>query len=265
MKNVIDDARTLASNLEKSISPHKDRKVVSVVKTSKEIKLPGSLAKLDWFRYTHEDTLDILKKHGVIEGITYGWWFLGFKNLESQWGRSRPEELAIDDGIVDIAQKVNLMRQDQIIEYYYVIPTSDRGPQPPGLASILVNKEKLKKFKEMLGNLEIRFNDNDDCLEFLGVRVPFKKMEKECVKLLIKHLNKSVSYKDFYEVRGERYDIKEADRGKSLADDPSRAMFKRIRTKIYKNKKLKQVLVLSESVGFKMKVNQDTLEKYLLI
>lgn len=265
MKNVIDDARTLVSKLEKSISPRKKWKIVSVAKTSKKIKLPRSLAKLDWFRYSHEDTLEMLVKHGVIEGITYNWWFLGYTKRNSLWGLNMPEEMAIDDGIVHIAQKVKLIRQDQIIEYYYVIPTGDRGPQPSGLASILINKAELKEFKSMLDNLEVKFNDNDDCLEFLGENIPFKKMEKECVKLLIKNLNKPVSYKDFYEVRGGYYTTKAIEQGKGNADEPSRAMFKRIRTKIYNNKILKQVLVLSESVGFKMKVNQDALEKFLLI
>ncbi len=265
MKNVIDDARTLVSKLEKSISPSNEWKIVSVAKTSKKIKLPRSLAKLDWFQYSHEDTLDILVKHGVIKGVTYDWWFLGFKSIDSLWGRNRPEELAVDDGIVHIAQKVRLIRKDQIIEYYYVIPSDDRGPQPPGLASILVNREQLKNFKKTLDSLKVMFNDNDSCLEFLGESLQFKKMEKECVKLLIKNLNKPVSYKDFYEVRDGSYTTKAIEQGKSDADEPSRAMFKRIRAKIYKNKKLKQVLLLSESVGFKMKVNRDALEKFLLI
>lgn len=259
MKNdVAQDAENLAEKIFNSLDPDDKFAIVNIAsnENGNDIVLDNYSSIHKTFGYIHDKTPGLLERHGVIEGKTVGWWYVDVAWIKGHWGNTRPDDLGMDDNITDIAQKKGYISKDEIIKYYYV-PTDDIVPRTHGQMAILVNKQKLEEFKSWCNSLSPIFNDEINCLEFLGEKILFEGiLEKKCVKLLIKHINSTVSYKDFYEVRDEDYKVEVAQYGKTDSDEPSRVMFKRIRAKIYENKNLKEALILKESGGFGMFVKK---------
>lgn len=253
------DALKLASNILKSLLPDEKLPVVNIAIDDRDtFTLEGYTSIPQSFGYRYDKTSILLKLHGVFEGETIGWWYVGTIKMSSYLRKVLPDELSMDDNISEIARKKGYIDKDEAVQYYYNVSKEDTGPKMHGQAAILINRQKIEDFISWCNSLKPIFNDETNYLEFLGEKVLFEgALEKKCVKLLIKHINSTVSYKEFYEVRDKDYKAEVAEFGKTISDDPSRVMFKRIRVKIKRNKKLKEVLILKESGGFGMSVKKD--------
>lgn len=162
-KNVTSDALNLATNLRDSFLPGREWEIFNIVRTNQDINLPESLKDKDVFRYEHSNSKLFLKKYGVIEGETIGWWYVGISSRDSYWGRVMPVDLSIDDNIVEAAHKNGYLKGDMIVEYYYHVPTKNNGPRIQGHSAILVNRKALNYFcNKFAKDIDIQIPEGKD-------------------------------------------------------------------------------------------------------
>jgi len=89
-KNVTFDALKLASNILNSLLPNKEWEIVNIaLKEPETYVLEGYTAIPLSFGYEYDKTPDFLEQHGVIEGKTKGWWYVGIKKRNSQKNQNR--------------------------------------------------------------------------------------------------------------------------------------------------------------------------------
>ncbi len=252
--NVLQDTFNLALNIQKSLKPGGGQPIMNIAKDKrKNFKLQGYPQIQQILGYEHDKTPELLVDKGIIEAVTWNWWYVGVQKSNSKSRNILPDEISVDDNISELARNKRYILDDEAIEYYFKdLNDVNSSRIPVRHAAVVINEKRLELFIQEYTTLTPAFNNKNGCFEYLGQQIRFRRLEKKCIKLLIKYLNNIVSYKDFYEVRGRDYNIKVADRGKSKVDEASRSMFKRIRTKLMNNEKLRQSLTLRESDGFQM-------------
>lgn len=265
---LIDDAQKLAKKIKDYTDLDKKWAIVNIVwdKEGNDTPFSGKYSNVKRaLGYVHDNTPELLIKHQVIEGRAVGWWYENVVWSKGVWGQTRPGDLAMDDNITGIAHEKRYIPKNKIVKYYFDVPTNDIGLRLRGGMSILINKGKLFEFIKLCETRKVRFDDASNCLIFLGQEVIIKgKFEKESVKLLIKNLTNVVTREEFYKVR-EKYPKIGANEDKDADPiDLSRAVFKRIKSKIQKNKTLKKALLLRENNGYCMDVNEKFVAEYLL-
>ncbi|MCL5409649.1 MAG: hypothetical protein M1607_02190 [Patescibacteria group bacterium] len=152
MKNkLVDDAQNLAGKIQEylDLDTAKDWEILNIVwdEAGNDSPFSDKYSSINRaFGYLHDKTPELLEKHHVIEGKTKGWWYVDIVWNKGLWGQTRPQDLAMDDNITDIARNKGYIPKDKIVKYYFDVPTDDLGPKMRGQMSILVNKIALKKF-----------------------------------------------------------------------------------------------------------------------
>lgn len=145
--DVVQDALKLASNILKSLLSDEKLAIVNIAIGDRGVFFFGEYPSIPQsFGYKHDKTLILLRQHGIIEGETIGWWYIGITKISSYLRKTLPVDLSMDDNISRIARKKGQIDEDEAIDYYYNVSKEDAGPKMHGQVAILVNKKMLENF-----------------------------------------------------------------------------------------------------------------------
>jgi hypothetical protein len=245
MKNVEYDAYLTASSIYQSVLSTDNFTVVNIAKTetNKTFNYP-SISEIPWsYGYVFDNVPRLLVEHGVIISKINGLWYTN-KGLNKSNGNYKDE-------ITLKAVERKYFDKDEHAEYYikyreYPKPV-DRGPQPAGLYSCLIDIDKLVHFINFYNFYTPKFDISTGVLRFLDSVVKFEgEYQIKAVELLINNINKRISPGDFYKIPRGLKNYK----GTPPQMEASKKLIKEIRAKIEENDFLSKGLICVQNKGF---------------
>lgn len=246
------DAVNLTSNILKSLLPNQEWEIVNIALGKVDTFILNDYPTIPVsFGYKYDKTPLLLEQHGVIEGKNPGWWYVGIKDRNSQWDRTRPQDVTLDDSIEEAAHKNKYISDNQVLEYYYS-PEENIGPRTHGQMAVLVNRKKLEDFISWHSGDTPIFDINTGYFKFKGERVLVSgELNGERLKMLVDNIDKVVSKKEFYEVGGAKdYQTYKSNRRIGQLHDTLKKGFEEIEKKIVVNPKFKESLEFRQRGGF---------------
>lgn len=260
MKNVIDDAIDLATNILSSLLPNKKFEIVNIaIKEPQTFTIEGYPSIPLSFGYRFNDTPKLLEQDGAIVGKTDKWWYVGITKKNSIWNNNRPREIDLDGNIDDVVHKYKLIGDDEVIEYYFNKSKNNVGPRESGQMAILVSRRKLEQFVGWYKGVSPQFDSKTGIFTYRGVSVTIKgKNAINWFKLLFDNLGGIVSKQQFYEVNGKRdYQTIKKSRGVTQLHDTLEKGFGKLVEIVESEPFLRKSVIMLQRGGFGMFIDKN--------
>jgi len=260
MKNVIEDAINLATNILSALSSRKDLEVVNIAIKKPDTFIIDSYPSIPLsFGYEFCDTPKILEQDGMILGKTVGWWYVGIANKNSLWYRNRPQEVSLDGNIDEVAKKLGFVDRDEVVEYYFNIPDNNIGPNKSEHMALLVSRKKLEQYVGWHKGELPQFDDKTGIFTYRGVSVKISgKKSILRFKLLFDNLGGIVTKQQFYEAAGKKdYVIIKNSTGVTQLHDGLEKNFGKLIKIIESEPILRKSIIMLQRDGFGMFIDKN--------
>ncbi|MFA5136334.1 MAG: hypothetical protein WC489_02980 [Patescibacteria group bacterium] len=257
-RNVITDSLALANNLIDAIPPKRDWGIFNIALNKSDNFLLKNYPSIPpSFGYTQNETPKFMKDNNVIEGNTPGWWYVDISKQNSQWARTKPQEVTLDDQIERVAQEKGYIKNSEMVMYH--AQGDDWGPKRHGQMAILVNKKRLEQFVGWHKGSSPQFDDKSGVFSYRGVNIAIKG-EKSIrrFKLLFDNLGGIVTKKQFYEANGKKdYEIIKNRTGITRLHDSLEKGFEKLVKVIESEPFLNKSIIMLQRNGFGMFIDKN--------